>query len=656
MPKKATTGFQVELRNEDGKRTWLDFPAKAAASIKAAYEAGMDEVKIKLSVNGKVSEYMIKFANMSQTSIKTGKSRKIRAPYESKKYNADGGDGEGDGLAGDDAEGPDTATADVVKQAQMKAVPPPPVVKIDPNKDKREQVAKQFKQQKESPTQNNLETLQAEAKKCEADKGLQKEIEDLKRVVGEMESALKNHKLDALPGCIKACEKAGCGSKYIEGLKKLANQARVAAGRKMVGELLEISRDTKGKDKETLEKMKAATSDGVEKIASYGIGEEELRPLRDRMRKLHNAIQDLRGAIRVFCRTRPPNQREKDMGFKSCLKFDPNGLGVALVDDDGDEIPFSFDACFNPGSQMEVFTELKELVQSALDGYNITVFAYGQTGSGKTFTMYGPITNQDALNNKDSGVVINAIKELFILKKQYESTSTVTVQVGMIELYCSKLTDLLFSGSTKAPPLTIRKAPDGEVIYEGATTKDCKSDKELWGAVHSGFESRKVTATAMNAESSRSHLILNIKVNIKNNSTGAVIKGKMTMVDLAGSERVKDSKVEGKALEEAIEINKSLTALGDVMEQLVNPKKGTTVGYRNSKLTECLQDSLGGTSKTLMFANVSPAGVNSGETMMTMKWATRANNVVNVAVKGDASPRSATSKPAVAKKKVAMRK
>eukprot|EP00397_Hematodinium_sp_SG-2012_P011098 GEMP01011227.1.p1 GENE.GEMP01011227.1~~GEMP01011227.1.p1 ORF type:complete len:573 (+),score=137.57 GEMP01011227.1:99-1721(+) len=424
----------------------------------------------------------------------------------------------------------------------------------------------------------------------------------------------------------------------------MKKNAKIAEARKLVKDWMEKTKETKNKEMDELEQWNTGLRQAVKDAEKMGLGEEELRPLKDRVRKVHNAIQDLRGAIRVFCRTRPPNQREKDLGSKSCLLFNPDGMRIAVVMDDGDEREFSFDSTFNPGTQLEVFQDLKDLVQSCMDGYNVTVFAYGQTGAGKTFTMYGPVTNADALNNKESGVVINAIKHLFSLKKEYEKTSEVTISVGMIELYCSKLTDLLQKFDGKALPINIRKATDGEVIFENSTWIPCSSAEKLWGSVHGGFNTRHTAATAMNSESSRSHLILTIKINIKNKTTQAVIKSKLTLVDLAGSERVKDSLVEGKALEEAIEINKSLTALGDVMEQLVKPKKGQTVSYRNSKLTECLQDSLGGSAKTLMFANVSPSTVNCGETLMTMKWAQRANKICNVAATKNDEPGSPSPK------------
>merc|ERR1719158_1548353 len=145
---------------------------------------------------------------------------------------------------------------------------------------------------------------------------------------------------------------------------------------------------------------------------------------------------------------------------------------------------------------------------------------------------------------------------------------------------------------------------------------------------------RTVAATAMNSESSRSHLVLVIRVFSKNRQTQEQLKGKILICDLAGSERLKKSQVTGDMQKEAIEINKSLTALGDVISALTcSTQQKSTIPYRNHKLTQCMQDSLGGTAKTLMFMNCSPSIYNLDETIMSLKWATRAKRVQNVVQK-----------------------
>jgi len=170
------------------------------------------------------------------------------------------------------------------------------------------------------------------------------------------------------------------------------------------------------------------------------------------------------------------------------------------------------------------------------------------------------------------------------------------------------------------------------------TFRDIGSSKELWAHVDTGFSNRSTGSTAMNADSSRSHLLLMIKINVQ--IGGKELSGKLILVDLAGSERLKLSNVEGEKMKEAIEINKSLTALGNVMES-VSSSTGTAkelIGCRDHILTQLLQDSLGGSAKTLMFANISGSSLNEAETIMTCRWASRAKQVVNIARSGKASP------------------
>jgi len=166
------------------------------------------------------------------------------------------------------------------------------------------------------------------------------------------------------------------------------------------------------------------------------------------------------------------------------------------------------------------------------------------------------------------------------------------------------------------------------------TAEECATPEELTKVLERGNEQRKVAATEMNSESSRSHLIFMIKVLSINKETQERLRGKILLCDLAGSERLKKSGALEEAQTEAIEINKSLTALGDVISSLTQQqKKGNVIPYRNHKLTQLMQDSLGGSAKTLMFVNCSPASSNMDETHMSLKYATRAKNITNTAVK-----------------------
>merc|ERR1719189_2372442 len=169
------------------------------------------------------------------------------------------------------------------------------------------------------------------------------------------------------------------------------------------------------------------------------------------------------------------------------------------------------------------------------------------------------------------------------------------------------------------------------VVVEHLTEEECCDAKSLSALMERGNKQRTVAATAMNSESSRSHLVLLIRIVSVNKETKEQMKGKILICDLAGSERLKKSQVEAHMQKEAIEINKSLTALGDVIEALT--KNSKVIPYRNHKLTQLMQDSLGGTAKTLMFVNCSPASSNADETLMSLKYATRAKKITNQAKK-----------------------
>merc|ERR1719199_832182 len=161
---------------------------------------------------------------------------------------------------------------------------------------------------------------------------------------------------------------------------------------------------------------------------------------------------------------------------------------------------------------------------------------------------------------------------------------------------------------------------------------ECKTPDELDNCLETGIGARKVMATSMNEHSSRSHMLFIVRIVSVNRETHDRLLGKILIVDLAGSERLSKSQVTGDGAKEAIEINKSLTALGDVIEALTKNQK--QIPYRNHKLTMVMQDALGGTAKTLMFVNCSPAASNADETLMSLKYATRAKKITNTAKKG----------------------
>jgi hypothetical protein len=358
------------------------------------------------------------------------------------------------------------------------------------------------------------------------------------------------------------------------------------------------------------------------------VGEADVHEAERMRKKFHNTIEDLKGSIRVFCRIRPLSSKEKDQGDSQITEA-KGSMDLKVQDKENSTTAnFQYDAVFTPGSQEEIFEDCKDLVQSAVDGYNVTMFAYGQTGAGKTFTMYG-VPGQE-------GTAPRTIQELYRVVELGKSRYDYLVTASMLELYRNDLIDLLNKASDGKPSskkLNVRQDKSGTVSVENLMERECNNPKELSDLLEEGNSHRTVASTAMNDVSSRSHSVLLIKIRSVNKETSEQLKSKILICDLAGSERLKKSLVTEDMQKEAIEINKSLTALGDVIEALTKAQK--QVPYRNHKLTQLMQDSLGGSSKTLMFVNCSPAASNYDETMMSLKYASRAKKIVNNAKKGN---------------------
>jgi hypothetical protein len=266
-------------------------------------------------------------------------------------------------------------------------------------------------------------------------------------------------------------------------------------------------------------------------------------------------------------------------------------------------------------------------VQSAVDGYNVCVFAYGQTGSGKTWTMSG--------NGANPGVQPRSVGEIFSIVDRDRDKIEFKVKVYMIEMYLEGLVDLLktvpgaeqVGKFDRKGQLAVRKDAHGRVQVGGVSVCTAKTRSELDNILAAGQAKRHVSATKMNSESSRSHLVSSIIIEATDRKTKLTTTGKLTLVDLAGSESQKKTGASGDTLKEAMAINKSLSALGNVISALT--KGDTHVPYRNSKLTELLQDGLGGNAKTLLFVNASPADYNFAETCGSFEFALRCKKVKN---------------------------
>jgi hypothetical protein len=285
---------------------------------------------------------------------------------------------------------------------------------------------------------------------------------------------------------------------------------------------------------------------------------------------------------------------------------------------------------------------------SVIDGYNVCIFAYGQTGAGKSFTMIGATDIADCLKENGefddlAGITPRAVSELFRLLNERKAQVEFSVEVSMFQLYRDGLDDLLAEKKKvkkgedpvqdKAMKITLAEhSPTGLVMVEGAAIMEAKTPQDVMQIFARGSSRRTTASTQMNAESSRSHLICTLVARLKNRRTGVECIGKLTLVDLAGSERVDKSGAVGEVLKEAQSINKSLSALGDVIAGLTSGAKH--VPYRNHPLTMLMSDSLGGNAKTLMFVNTSPADYNSAETNSSLGFASRCKDITNSVQQG----------------------
>ncbi|KAG6672857.1 hypothetical protein I3842_16G080100 [Carya illinoinensis] len=269
----------------------------------------------------------------------------------------------------------------------------------------------------------------------------------------------------------------------------------------------------------------------------------------------------------------------------------------------------------------EVFSDVQPLIRSVLDGYNVCIFAYGQTGSGKTYTMTGP----NSATKENWGVNYRALNDLFDISQRRRSSIIYEMGVQMVEIYNEQVRDLLSNdGSQKKLGILSHSQPNGLAVPD-ASMQPVKSTSDVMDLMDMGLRNRAVGATALNERSSRSHSVLTIHVVGRDVKTGAPLLGNLHLVDLAGSERVDRSEVIGDRLREAQHINKSLSALGDVIFALA--QKNLHVPYRNSKLTQVLQSSLGGQAKTLMFVQLNPDANSYSESLSTLKFAERVSGV-----------------------------
>ncbi|KAG6476092.1 hypothetical protein ZIOFF_065328 [Zingiber officinale] len=338
-------------------------------------------------------------------------------------------------------------------------------------------------------------------------------------------------------------------------------------------------------------------------------------------KELYNKIIELKGNIRVFCRCRPLNMEEKARGDGSVIDFGSAKDGGLIVKGHVSSTKlFKFDSVFSPEEDQEaVFKKTAPFATSVLDGYNVCIFAFGQTGTGKTFTMEG--------TEEARGVNYRTLEEIFRIIRERQGLHHYEVTVSVLEVYNEQIHDLLLSGSepgVASKKLEVKQVAEG-VHVPGLVEAPVTNMNEAWEVLQTGSKARAVGSTNANEHSSRSHCIHCVMIKGENLVNGECTRSKLWLIDLAGSERVAKTDAQGERLKEAQNINKSLSALGNVISALAT--KSQHIPFRNSKLTHLLQDSLGGDSKTLMFVQISPNEEDLGETLCSLNFASRVRGI-----------------------------
>lgn len=365
---------------------------------------------------------------------------------------------------------------------------------------------------------------------------------------------------------------------------------------------------------------------------------------------------DSKDCVKVAVNIRPLITPELLHGCTDCITVVP-GEPQVHIGSHAFTYDYVYGAAGSPSSR--VYDDcVAPLVDALFHGYNATVLAYGQTGSGKTYTMGTNYTGEAS----NGGIIPKVMESIYERVEAMRNSTEFLIRVSFIEIFKEEVFDLLDPNSTNSSkveatfhlksvvpgrvPIQIRETVNGGITLAGVTEPEAKTKEEMASFLSRGSLSRATGSTNMNSQSSRSHAIFTITIEqkkisncqagVRNEDIGDdILCAKLHLVDLAGSERAKRTGADGLRLKEGIHINKGLLALGNVISALGDEKKrkeGGHVPYRDSKLTRLLQDSLGGNSKTVMIACVSPADTNAEETLNTLKYANRARNIQNKAV------------------------
>ncbi|XP_043514201.1 kinesin-like protein KIF12 [Frieseomelitta varia] len=342
--------------------------------------------------------------------------------------------------------------------------------------------------------------------------------------------------------------------------------------------------------------------------------------------------------INVVVRVRPLSRKEIKAGDDMAVQFPGDGQiyceGFPSSVEKKGKL-FSYNVVFEPTATQEdilQFSGVKKLIEMAVEGFSCTAFCYGQTGSGKTHTLTGPPEMFERMNpySEQHGLVFRSFVYLFKLLQERQECNFV-LKASFLEIYNEKVIDLLNPGTSRKPLMVRWSKKTRGFFVENLFTVECEELDDLLAVLEEGMRNRKVGSHNMNDHSSRSHSILTVSITSEQQMDNSVFisrQGKINFVDLAGSEMTKKTQSEGKTLEEANNINKSLMVLGYCIASLSDGKrKGGHIPYRDSKLTKLLADSLAGNGVSLMIACISPAKSNASETLNTLRYAARVKKI-----------------------------
>ena len=516
-------------------------------------------------------------------------------------------------------------------------------------------------QSKEAALQEKMENLQLSWQE-KLDAAVSAERETVRQLRGQLSESLDivRHQLKEskrVQSMLKTLEKHH--AKEMEKTKENSKKERVdleeenhflkSEMAEIQGEFARIEEDARSQEAEREDALKK----NRDLESRMGRLVTKVRTAEVTRRKLHDEVMELRGNIRVVCRVRPriahDGSEEDESGCRYTFPdadLEQRSLELlrtssSSLSTDGllKKYKFQFDHVFGPKTtQSQVYEEVSQMVQSAVDGFRVCIFAYGQTGSGKTHTMLGPLMPTEIAVH--GGIIPRACEHIFQYCSELEDQGwEFSVRASMLEIYNETIRDLLVpaakAGREKHEIHHIRKpkrtedGSSGAFVWETQVTglheSAVDSADEALRLLQAATAKRSTSATRCNAASSRSHTVFTMKIRGKDSKTGQIREGQLHLVDLAGSERLARScsNEDPKLLSEAKAINKSLSSLGNVISALSN--KQAHVPYRDSKLTYLLQQSLGGNCKALMFANIAPPSMATNESLCTLRFAQKVN-------------------------------